>query len=207
MMLSSQSVVGVENDCCRGNTATGPLIDAELLQKYAAPVPRYTSYPTAAHFRPEIDHGTYGTWLSALPEASKLSLYVHIPFCDTLCWFCGCTTKAVQRYTPVATYLPVLKNEIADVARHVGTSHKVMHLHWGGGSPDILRPDDITSLAETLKTNFPLAEGGEFAVEVDPRVITAEQVAAFANSGVNRISIGVQDFSEEVQHAINRLQS
>ncbi len=191
----------------KGAGAGEAVIDAETLRKYAAPVPRYTSYPTAAHFRSDIDHAVYADWLSALPAASKLSLYVHIPFCDTLCWFCGCTTKAVQRYSPVASYLPVLHSEIAHVAERLGGSHRVAHLHWGGGSPNILNAADIEALAERLTTAFPLQKGAEFAVEIDPRGLTVEQVDAFVRSGVNRVSIGVQDFSDEVQVAINRMQS
>ncbi|MEJ2227534.1 MAG: oxygen-independent coproporphyrinogen III oxidase [Alphaproteobacteria bacterium] len=182
-------------------------IEPEMLRKYAAPVPRYTSYPTAAHFTPEVEHETYGRWLSALPEASRLSLYVHIPFCDTLCWFCGCNTKAIQRYAPVSKYLPVLHTEIANVAERIGSSHSVTHLHWGGGSPDILNAEDIGALAEHLKSLFALKPNAEFAVEIDPRGLREDQVEALARSGVNRVSIGVQDFSEEVQVAINRLQS
>jgi oxygen-independent coproporphyrinogen-3 oxidase len=190
-----------------GRCAGEGAIDAETLRKYAAPVPRYTSYPTAAHFNAGIDHAVYADWLSALPGASKLSLYVHIPFCDTLCWFCGCTTKAVQRYAPVASYLPLLYTEIAQVADRLGDSHRVAHLHWGGGSPNILNAADIEALAERLTTAFPLQKNAEFAVEIDPRGLTVEQVDAFVRSGVNRVSIGVQDFSDEVQAAINRMQS
>lgn len=205
-MLSSQRETRIGGKSGKVAT-TETSIDPELLRKYAAPVPRYTSYPTAAHFRPEVNHEVYAGWLDALPEASKLSLYVHIPFCDTLCWFCGCTTKAVQKYAPVAAYLPVLKTEIANTARRTGNSHRVTHLHWGGGSPNTLNAADIEDLAATLLKEFPLGNGAEFAVEVDPRGLTAEQVTAFARSGVNRVSIGVQDFSDEVQIAINRMQS
>lgn len=206
-MLSNQQVPQ-----CRGVHGVSEYridaaVDLETLQKYARPVPRYTSYPTAAHFRPNIEHNTYAEWLGALPAASKLSLYVHIPFCDTLCWFCGCTTKTIQRYSPVAKYLPVLYAEIDAVAARVGKGHTVTHLHWGGGSPNTLNPHDIRELATRLKTAFPLAKNGEFAVEIDPRGVTPEQVEAFAESGVNRVSIGVQDFSEQVQVAINRMQS
>lgn len=190
-----------------GKGAAEAAIDPETLRKYAAPVPRYTSYPTAAHFSGSVDHEVYGAWLSALPAASNLSLYVHIPFCDTLCWFCGCTTKAVRRYSPVAAYLPVLYNEIAHVAERLGPSHRVRHLHWGGGSPNTLNAADIEALAERLTTAFPLHKDAEFAVEIDPRGLTVEQVDAFVRSGVNRVSIGVQDFSDEVQLAINRMQS
>lgn len=205
-MLSSEREVrigGIQGS----RTASAESIDPELLRKYAAPVPRYTSYPTAAHFRPEINHEVYAGWLDALPQASKLSLYVHIPFCDTLCWFCGCTTKAVQKYAPVAAYLPVLKQEISNTARRTGSSHRVTHLHWGGGSPNTLNAADIEDLAAMLTQAYPLADNAEFAVEIDPRGLTAEQVTAFARSGVNRVSIGVQDFSDEVQVAINRMQS
>jgi oxygen-independent coproporphyrinogen-3 oxidase len=206
-MLSNQQETRRRTPCDASASYFELPIEPEMLRKYAAPVPRYTSYPTAAHFTPEVEHETYRQWLSVLPEASQLSLYVHIPFCDTLCWFCGCNTKATQRYAPVAKYLPVLHDEITHVAELIGNSHSVTHLHWGGGSPNILNAKDIGILAEHLKSYFPLKPNAEFAVEIDPRGLREDQVEALARSGVNRVSIGVQDFSEEVQVAINRMQS
>jgi len=172
---------------------------------FAARVPRYTSYPTAPHFHAGVSEQTFRTWLRELPPGLPLSLYVHIPFCDTLCWFCGCHTTVVNRYTPVTDYLNNLFTEIA----HVGPllqGHPVTHLHWGGGSPTMLAPDDIRRLKAALERHFAFAADAEFAVEIDPRGIKDETVAALADSGLTRASIGVQDFDDTVQKAINRIQ-
>ncbi|MBU2534026.1 MAG: oxygen-independent coproporphyrinogen III oxidase [Alphaproteobacteria bacterium] len=181
-------------------------MNPELALKYATPVPRYTSYPTAPHFSTDIDHRTYRRWLSELND-EPLSLYVHIPFCDTLCWYCGCATKATRRYDPVANYMDALLGEVAEVADSVGKKRRVSHVHWGGGSPNILEPADILRLAHRLQDAFDWAVDAEFAVEIDPRRLDDARVAAFAEAGVTRVSLGVQDFAKDVQEAINRLQS
>jgi len=179
----------------------------ELVKRYAGPVPRYTSYPTAPHFSDEVGETQYAAWLAALPHSARLSLYLHIPFCSALCWYCGCSTKAVNRYEPVASYLASLRSEIASVAARLPPGHGAGHVHWGGGSPNILEPDDILALAEATRASFNVAQGAEFAVEIDPRGLDRERIAAFARAGVTRVSIGVQDFDETVQAAINRRQS
>ena len=178
-----------------------------LVEKYAAPVPRYTSYPTAPHFTPDVDAATYGRWLGELDPEAPVSLYTHVPFCDTLCWYCGCSTKAVQRYAPVGRYIDVVLAEIASVARKVPSRLQVSHVHWGGGSPNALVAADMRRLGETLREHFMLLNDAEFAVEIDPRQLAADQVEAMAAVGVNRISIGVQDFDDRVQKAINRIQT
>jgi len=172
---------------------------------FAARVPRYTSYPTAPHFHAGVSEQTFRTWLRALPPGLPLSLYVHIPFCDTLCWFCGCHTTVVNRYSPVTSYLNNLFTEIANVGPLL-KGHPVTHLHWGGGSPTMLAPDDVRRLKGTLEEHFEFAADAEFAVEIDPRGIKDETVAALADCGLTRASIGVQDFAEVVQKAINRIQ-
>ena len=179
----------------------------DVLKRYAGPVPRYTSYPTAPNFYGTVDSATYGRWLSAIPGSSKLSLYVHIPYCTELCWYCGCTTTATQKYEPVARYLEVLMDEIRRVARRLPKGLEVSHIHWGGGSPNILSASDIVRLADTIRQNFNVSADAEFAVEIDPRTAPEETVQAFADAGVNRVSVGVQDFNEAVQKAINRMQS
>jgi oxygen-independent coproporphyrinogen III oxidase len=173
---------------------------------FAARVPRYTSYPTAPHFHPGIDGGTHRGWLAALDPQLPLSLYVHIPFCDSLCWFCGCHTKAVNGYAPLAAYLDALETEIARTAEALGARRQVTHIHWGGGSPTMLKPHDMRQLGALLRSHFDVAAGAEFAVEIDPRGFTAEMAEALAAIGVNRASIGVQDFAPDVQRAINRMQ-
>ena len=179
----------------------------ELIRKYAVPVPRYTSYPTAPQFSPETSADLYETWLEALAPGSSLSLYAHIPFCDTLCWYCGCTTKATRKYAPVADYLRCLINEISHVTAHLRQNPIVRHIHWGGGSPNVLSPVDILRLADALTAYFHVAGDAEFAIEIDPRTHDDARTRAFAAAGVNRLSVGVQDFDEDVQAAINRIQS
>lgn len=179
----------------------------ELVKRYSAPVPRYTSYPTAPHFSPDVGADTYRAWLAALPSDVRLSLYFHIPFCDSLCWYCGCCTKAVRRYEPVAEYLASLHAETAAVARLLPAAHEVAHIHWGGGSPNILAPDDIARLADAHRRLFNVRDDAEFAVEIDPRGLDDARIAAFARAGVTRVSVGIQDFDPKVQAAINRKQS
>lgn len=176
---------------------------ADLL---ASRVPRYTSYPTAPHFHAGVDADVYGDWLRELPDGAPISLYVHIPFCDTLCWFCGCNTKVVNLYSPVASYLDLLRKELALVAARLGGMHKVTHIHFGGGSPTLLRPDDFTSIAAHIRARFDVAPDAEFAVEIDPRGLPGAMIAAMATCGVNRASIGVQDIDPVVQRAVNRIQ-
>lgn len=182
-------------------------MNLELVKRYSAPVPRYTSYPTAPHFSPSVGPEQYISWLKALPARANLSLYTHIPFCHSLCWYCGCCTKAVQRYEPVASYMDSLKLEIESVSAYLPHDHEVDHMHWGGGSPNVLSADDIIKLDAVTRAHFQVRPDAEFAVEIDPRNITPEQVAAFALAGVTRVSIGVQDFDPKVQAAINREQT
>jgi oxygen-independent coproporphyrinogen-3 oxidase len=171
-----------------------------------ARVPRYTSYPTAPHFHDGVGGETFGDWLAELPAGMPLSLYVHVPFCDTLCWFCGCHTKVVNSYSPLAHYLDVLEREIDRVAEVVGPDHPVTHIHWGGGSPTMLTPDDVLRLSARLRSTFEVARDAEFAIEIDPRGLSDGMIAALARAGVNRASIGVQDCDGKVQAAINRIQ-
>jgi oxygen-independent coproporphyrinogen-3 oxidase len=173
----------------------------------AVPVPRYTSYPTAPHFHAGISRSTYAGWLQELPAKSRLSLYLHVPFCDTLCWFCGCTTKITQRYEPVKAYLDSLAAEVSAVGTLVPSDAEVTAIHWGGGSPTMLSPEDIDRVAAETRKAFRLAPGCEFAIEVDPRGLDDARMDALARNGLTRVSIGVQDFDPEVQKAINRLQS
>jgi len=184
-----------------------PLMDPAAVLRRAERLPRYTSYPTANHFTPEVTAEDYAAWLSLLPAGAALSLYLHVPFCDSLCWYCACSTKATKRYAPISAYLERLEAEIAEVAARVPADHRVRHLHWGGGSPDILSAADIRRLGAALARAFHIAPDAEFAIEVDPRLMTAEKAQSLVDVGVNRISIGVQDFEPAVQRAIGRMQS
>lgn len=177
-----------------------------IATKYDLRVPRYTSYPTAPHFGPQVGATVYREWLAALDPAEEISLYFHVPFCESLCWFCGCHTKIVRRYEPVANYLDTLLAELDLVADILPARFAVRHVHWGGGSPTMLQPDDWRRAADRLSSRFDFAADAEFAVELDPRTTTRNSVAALAEVGVNRASIGVQDFDPKVQEAINRVQ-
>jgi len=182
------------------------MIDDKTLLKFDGPVPRYTSYPTAPHFTDAIGSEMYRQWLGEIPGHEPLSLYFHVPFCDTLCWFCGCQMTVVNRYEPVASYLDVLDMEIDRVAEALHTRRPVRHLHWGGGSPTIVASDDFKKVMAHIGQNFDILDDAEIAVEIDPRGFTAVHARALAEAGVNRASIGIQDFDPAVQAAVNRLQ-
>jgi oxygen-independent coproporphyrinogen-3 oxidase len=178
----------------------------ELIRKYGKPVPRYTSYPTAPRFHSGVDAATASAWLASIAPSARLSLYIHIPFCRSLCWFCGCHTRITRHEAPIRRYVSVLLDEIALAAACLGGRRKVAHLHFGGGSPSLLQADDLKRIAEALHRRFDIAAGAEFAVEIDPRTVDMARVAALAEIGVNRASTGVQDFNPAVQRAIHREQ-
>jgi oxygen-independent coproporphyrinogen III oxidase len=179
----------------------------EVIRRYSAPVPRYTSYPTAVQFSDKVGRSDYFEWLGELPDSANLSLYFHIPYCQSLCWYCACATKAVRRYEPVSEYLVALEQEINNLAQLLPKRHVVRAIHWGGGTPTILRSDDIARLVDHTRDAFRVASNADFAVEIDPRFLDAEQVDALNRGGITRVSVGVQDFDERVQVAVNRQQS
>jgi oxygen-independent coproporphyrinogen-3 oxidase len=182
-------------------------LDAELVARYDRRVPRYTSYPTAPNFTPDVDAAAYAAWLGALPRGEALSLYLHVPFCAELCFYCGCHTTVARRYAPVAAYVDLIEREIALVAGLLGKSRPVAHVHWGGGTPTILSPEHFIQINRILRLRFDVGRDAEIAIEIDPRVLTPIHVEALAAAGVNRASLGVQDFDETVQRAINRIQT
>jgi oxygen-independent coproporphyrinogen-3 oxidase len=186
--------------------AARPRDDAALAAAHGRPVPRYTSYPTAPQFTADVTEARYRAWLAGLRCDQALSLYVHVPFCDTMCWFCGCYTKIVRQYPPVAAYLDTLGREIDLLSRAVPEGPVVRHLHWGGGSPTILAPADFAAMIAHLRRRFAFAPDAEIAVELDPRDTTEAYIEALAAAGVGRVSIGVQDFDATVQRAVNRIQ-
>ena len=167
-------------------------------------VPRYTSYPTAPHFSKTVGPELYGEWLSKLPRDASLSIYIHVPFCTELCFYCGCHTKAVRKREPVDAYAQQLLDEIALLDRVGG--RKLTHLHWGGGTPSILGPAWLEAIAAKLASRFDLSALKEHAIELDPRRIDRALVRSLAAIGVNRASLGVQDVSPEVQRVIGRVQ-
>ncbi|MBS9475528.1 oxygen-independent coproporphyrinogen III oxidase [Ancylobacter radicis] len=168
-------------------------------------VPRYTSYPTAPHFSGAIGPGDHARWLSMLPDDATLSLYLHVPFCPSLCYYCGCTTKATRRPAPVAAYAARLEREIDLVTAHAG-GRRVTHIAWGGGTPSLIGPDALKRIFGRIADHFDLTGLIEHAIELDPRETDEALADALGAIGVDRVSFGVQDFSVHVQSAIGRVQ-
>ena len=181
-------------------------MNMEMLLRYDAPVPRYTSYPTAPHFHAGVDAETYREWLGRLGDGDTLSLYLHVPFCAEMCWYCGCHTKVVRQYRPVGEYARLLEREVALVAAAIPARPAVRHVHWGGGTPNMLSAADFAEVMSAIGGRFHLAADAEVAVEIDPRTLTDDRAAAMAAAGVTRASLGVQDFNPDVQAAVNRVQ-
>ncbi|QRM55780.1 oxygen-independent coproporphyrinogen III oxidase [Sinorhizobium sp. BG8] len=179
----------------------------DLVERLSAPVPRYTSYPTAPHFSESVGPDTYREWLGNLGGRNRLSLYVHIPYCDRLCWFCACHTRQTLRYEPVEAYLKGLFREIDTVGGMVSRDAAVTALHLGGGSPTMLRPQDMIALKRSLSERFQFATDAEISVEMDPNDLDEARHDALAEIGLARASLGIQDFDPKVQKAINRLQT
>lgn len=179
---------------------------ASLIARYDANVPRYTSYPTAASFTPDVGGAEWGEWLAAAPAEEAISLYIHIPFCRTLCWYCACNTRAVNRVETMRSYVDLLLDEARLTARRLGRRQTAARLHLGGGTPNMLPPDEVDRLFEVLREVFDFAPDIEIAAELDPASLTRTWVRRAASHGLNRASLGVQDLSPRVQKAINRIE-
>lgn len=169
-------------------------------------VPRYTSYPTAPHFNSGVTSDTYVDWLSSLSSEDSLSLYLHVPYCRELCHYCGCHTKATRQDLPLKKYAANLGQEISLVARHMRQAGPVRHIHWGGGTPSLLPRQSLVDLTGLMRVLFDFAPDMEHAMELDPRLVTADLAETLAMIGINRASLGVQDFDLDVQKAIGRVQ-
>ncbi|MCI0696108.1 oxygen-independent coproporphyrinogen III oxidase [candidate division KSB1 bacterium] len=185
-------------------------INLALLQKYDRPGPRYTSYPTAPQFTEAFGPADLRQEIVASNNNGKLtdlSLYFHIPFCDTLCYFCGCHMIITHNRNRIDEYVEYLRREIALVSRMQKTGRRVAQVHWGGGTPTYLSPEQIARLTDAIHQHFELATDAEVSVEIDPRGLTREHLAALRQGGFNRASLGVQDFEPAVQQAVNRIQS
>jgi oxygen-independent coproporphyrinogen-3 oxidase len=167
-------------------------------------VPRYTSYPTAPHFSDKVGPATYAEWQATLPAEATLSLYIHVPFCTEMCFYCGCHTRAVRKREPVDAYAERLIDEIELLDGLKG--RKLLHLHWGGGTPSILGPAWLETIAARLGSLFDLSALKEHAIELDPRKVDHALARSLAAIGVNRASLGVQDASPKVQKLIGREQ-
>jgi len=187
------------------------VINPELLKRYDVSGPRYTSYPTADRFVEAFGEADY---LQALEQrrdgvgtkAYPLSLYVHIPFCESLCYYCACNKIITKHHERGAEYLRYLEREVDLNIAHLGQGQVVSQLHLGGGSPTFLNDAELSQLMAMLRRNFQFAPGGEYSVEIDPRTVTRERLAHLAEQGFNRLSFGVQDFEPAVQKAVHRIQ-
>jgi oxygen-independent coproporphyrinogen-3 oxidase len=178
--------------------------DLALIAKYDQPGPRYTSYPTALHFSGEADQSALlkGT----VEDDGPLSLYFHIPYCESLCWFCGCHTIITKAHGRADGYLDLLEKEVALFRSRLRPDREVVQVHFGGGTPNFLDPGQIARLGRLINDNFTFGDDVEFGVEMDPRRLTREHLASFREIGANRTSFGVQDCNPEVQKAIHRVQ-
>ncbi|MEW5787732.1 MAG: oxygen-independent coproporphyrinogen III oxidase [Pseudomonadota bacterium] len=178
-----------------------------LLEKYSKPGPRYTSYPTAPYFHTGFSEADWRQELQSSQRPERgLSLYVHIPFCDTLCYYCGCNMVATGEYDKATRYLGFLEQEMDRVAALTDPRRQVRQLHWGGGTPTYLKPEDIRRLMAMIRARFQIAPDAEMGCEADPRELTREHLAALREAGFNRLSLGVQDLDDTVQKAVNRVQ-
>lgn len=184
-------------------------VPEELLVRYATSAPRYTSYPTAVDWRHDLDPASYADRLrGAASHAGPLAVYVHVPFCEARCFFCGCNVVISRNHEKATPYLEELELEFAAAAATgIGATRKVTQYHWGGGTPTFLREHEIVRLHEAFRKTFTLADDAEVAIEVDPRHTTKGQVELLAKLGFNRLSLGVQDFDLKVQEAVHRVQS
>jgi oxygen-independent coproporphyrinogen-3 oxidase len=180
----------------------------ELLRRFDIPGPRYTSYPTADRFVEAFGPEVFGNWLAKRGEpAGALSVYVHVPFCSTICYYCACNKVITRDQGQAQRYLAALEREADKVCDQLGGLRQTEQLHFGGGSPTFLSNDELRQLMAMLTARFPLAARGEFSIEVDPRCTPPDKVAVLGELGFNRLSVGVQDFDADVQKAVNRLQS
>lgn len=183
------------------------LTQLRRLGLFDARVPRYTSYPPATHFKPGVGQDTVTDWIRAIPSGSTISVYVHVPFCRRLCWFCACRTQGTKTAEPVAAYVETLKMELARAKEILPEGVAIEHLHWGGGTPTLLTPEMIGDLSAAIFDFAPLAPGAQFSVEIDPTEVDGARLDALAAAGLNRASIGVQDFDPMIQEVIGRPQS
>jgi oxygen-independent coproporphyrinogen-3 oxidase len=181
-------------------------MQTNLLKYLDRRLPRYTSYPTAVQFGPAVDASTYERWLADVPADAPLSLYLHVPFCAELCLYCGCHTSVARRHAPVAAYAALLQREIDLIGTGLARQ-TVSHVHFGGGTPTMLQPNELERIMAALRARFRITSATEIAVEIDPRSLSRAHIAALADIGVSRASLGVQDFEPRVQQAIGRRQS
>ena len=182
-----------------------PISDV-LARHGARPTPRYTSYPTAPHFAPGFDDEQARSWLSDLDPAEPISLYLHVPYCHEMCWYCGCNMRLARDQEQVSRYVESLIEEIGLLADAVPGRLPVAHLHWGGGTPTSMTPADLQDVMCLVRERFVLQDDAELAIECDPRTLAHDMIEMIGRQGFTRASFGVQEFDAEVQAAINRIQ-
>lgn len=188
----------------------GPLVSLELLRQFDVSGPRYTSYPTADRFVEAFGAETYREWLCKRVLAGQprpISLYLHIPFCESICYYCACNKVITRDHGRSARYVRYLEREMGLVAELLGAARQVVQMHWGGGTPNFLDCGEMAALMTAIRRHFRLEARGEYSIEVDPRTLAPETIGLLAELGFNRISLGVQDFDPQVQKAVNRIQS
>ncbi len=187
------------------------VFDYQLIRRFDVSGPRYTSYPTADRFHERFTAPSWGPYLAARGfgkgTGQGLSLYFHIPFCDTVCYYCACNKVITKDRLRAARYLDYLEKEMALADGMLAGSRLVSQMHWGGGTPTFLSDDEIARLCSAIRRHFEFTSDGEYSIEVDPRRVTADTVALLGSQGFNRMSVGVQDFDPDVQRAVNRIQS
>ncbi len=193
-------------------TCAAPLeIDADLLNRFGGSGPRYTSYPTADRFHPGFDAQDYERALvrRAGSRAEPLGLYVHIPFCRTICWYCACNKIGTKHPEQGEPYIDALIAELELVIRRIGAGHRISHLHFGGGTPTFLNDAGLERLITAFRSRFDFVadDVGEYSIEIDPRTVDLQRLSRLRAMGLNRVSLGVQDFDPDVQKAVNRIQS
>ncbi len=186
------------------------VVDLELIRRLDKNGPRYTSYPTADRFEEAFNAERYSQWVAKRKNegvSRPLSLYIHIPFCNTLCFYCACNKVITKDRSKSAEYVRYLIKEMGMQASMLGKDQVVEQLHFGGGTPTFLSDNELREVMAAIRQNFKLVEDGEYSIEIDPRKVSDETIALLGSTGFNRISVGVQDFDEEVQRAVNRIQS
>ncbi|MBL8808048.1 MAG: oxygen-independent coproporphyrinogen III oxidase [Rhodospirillales bacterium] len=183
------------------------MLSQDTLTRAEARVPRYTSYPTAPHFAKSVGPAQVAEWYRAIPECDPVSVYIHVPFCTKLCWYCGCNTSIASKYQPVHHYLETLVRELHHARELLGRRAPVSHLHFGGGTPNALSAADFARLGDILHALFEIEPLTSFDIELDPRTLDAKMAWTLAGAGVTRVNLGIQDFDPNVQAAINRVQT
>jgi oxygen-independent coproporphyrinogen-3 oxidase len=192
------------------NTPSSELvIDPVLIRKHDVSGPRYTSYPTADRFVGAFGEGTYKHWLASRNSegtSQPLSVYVHLPFCNTICFYCACNKVVTRDRGQAARYIPYLEKEIGLVGSLLGGDHRISQMHWGGGTPTFLAREQMRALSDAINAQFDRSADCECSIEVDPRSVEPGMMAYLAELGFNRVSVGVQDFDPTVQKAVHRIQ-